>query len=445
MLSTPHGGTPNMGMSLNYLPIELLTAIFWLAIENDDAYAPARNTLPHTLLLCSVCPAWRSLLLKNPSFWLCIPVGDRENSHHLTRLCLERSKGSLIDIFMRLHGKSGYEDWPVQQELILHTSRIQSVNVSGISNEFILSLLGRVLGDRPPKALTSLLIHTQRTSDFTTNRTWDLDENVRHNAVQRKATILYDQLHTLHLNGVSIPHFEGWEERSFSGLRELVLRNEHTCYGGMPYIMTTASNLQLLEFYDSVEWMANPTTLKPVLRPGPGSKILRLHKLPSETLNEGLKWIMPDAWSTEISIETRLPHPLQIHQNLSTVTALTLDNQKGPIHVGNYVPKLLAALPNLHSLTLERFELVEPTLSGITRPHDAGEAEFPRLSVLRLYSSRVLDHDAFKSAIASHPIRRLEIRNCALGWSRDRCEPDASCPLYSWLCDQVPELYLTGP
>ncbi|CAE6530692.1 unnamed protein product [Rhizoctonia solani] len=208
--------------------------------------------------------------------------------------------------------------------------------------------------------------------------------------------------------------------------------------------MGIASNLQLLEFYDPVEWMSDTTILKPVLRLNQGFKILRLHGLPPVMLRAAIMPITPGAWESKMRIETREPEPLEAHSNWSTVTALTLDNNKGPIHVGDYLPKILATLPNVHSLTLENFELVEPTLSGLTKPHDAVD-NFPRISVLRLHHSRVCDHEAFKSVIRSHPLRRLEIRDRALEWGEiGTYEPDANSPLYSWLAEEVPELYVTG-
>ncbi|KDN34134.1 hypothetical protein RSAG8_12774, partial [Rhizoctonia solani AG-8 WAC10335] len=404
-LDTPSKCILNTNTPINLLPPELLAGVFWSVIRDGCAFGRIRKTVYYTLTLCSVCSNWRSVILSNPSFWSYIPVVDMGHSHYLTRLCLERSKESPIDILIHLHGKSGDEDWPGQQELILHASRIRSVYVSGKSCEHVLSLLGRVLGDQLPKLLTGLSIRVRFPSDVTPGGSWNSNITYWYNSIQRNTTKICDQLHTFHLDGVSISEFRGWEGSSFSGLRELVLSSEHAYYEGMSHIMTTANNLQLLEFHGPLEWTSDPTVLKPILRPGQGSKVLRLHKVPFGTLRQGIKWIVPEAWKVEMLIETRLSQPLRALQNSSTVTALSLDNNEGPIHTGHYLRKILAALPNIHSLTIERFELVESTLSGMIRRHDGAEAEFPRLSVLRLHSSRVLDHDAFKCVIASHPIR----------------------------------------
>ncbi|KAG8726265.1 hypothetical protein FRC11_000465, partial [Ceratobasidium sp. 423] len=203
----------------------------------------------------------------------------------------------------------------------MHTSRIRSVYVSVKSSEHILSLLGRLLGEQIPGSLTRLSIKIRSPSYDTPEVDRDSDITTRDKFVQKNTTKLYDQLHALHLDGMSISDFRGWEGSSFGELRELVLGSEHAYYEGMSHIMTTASNLQLLEFHDPVEWGADPTTLKPVLRPGQGSKILRLHRLPFGTLREGIKWIVPEAWETEILIETRRSPPVGVLQNRSTITA----------------------------------------------------------------------------------------------------------------------------
>ncbi|KAH7340953.1 hypothetical protein B0J17DRAFT_653488 [Rhizoctonia solani] len=447
-LDTSSGYTSSTDSSINCLPSELLTEIFWSSIRGDCTFGRIRKAVSRTLTLCSVCSDWRSMILSNPLFWSCIPVGNRAHSYHLTRLCLERSKDSPIDIVIRFRGRSCDAMWSGQQDLIMHCSRIRSIYVSATSSEDIFSLLGRILENQIPRPLTSLSINIRSSSDIISDDDRYSNETAWHKFMQKNIPELCDQLHTLHLDGVSISDFRGWEGSKFGELTELVLSSEHSYYEGMSYIMAVADNLRLLEFHGPVEWVADSTTLKPVLRPDQGVKVLRLHKLPFGTLRQGITWIVPQAgiWETEMSIETRLSQPLWVLRNSSTVTALSLDNSEGPIHTGYYMRRILKALPNLRSLTLERFELGESTLSGLTRPHDAADSEFPRFTVLRLHLSRVLDYDAFKAMIASHPIRRIEIRSCALGWSRrDTNKPDTTSPLYLWLCGRVPEIYVSGP
>ncbi|KAL5635510.1 hypothetical protein ACGC1H_004338 [Rhizoctonia solani] len=106
---------------------------------------------------------------------------------------------------------------------------------------------------------------------------------------------------------------------------------------------------------------------------------------------------------------------------------------------------VLEALPNLRALILERFKLVESVLSGITRSDD--QATFPRLSILRLHSCQVPNHDPFKSMIASHPIQNLEIWHNTFEWDGKEMsyKPSASSPLYIWLHERVPKIYVVTP
>ncbi|KAJ1309697.1 hypothetical protein OPQ81_006462 [Rhizoctonia solani] len=215
--------------------------------------------------------------------------------------------------------------------------------------------------------------------------------------------------------------------------------------------MTTARNLRLLEIFDTVEWRADPTALKPVLESGQSSKILRLHKLPSKSLLSCMNLLpITEVWETEISMEMNYYRPLKSLQNCSTIMALSLKDEKRTITHGYPVYESLKDVPKLHSLTLQNFVLSKSILSSMTRPSEEciwpPREAFPQLSVLRLHSSSVIDSDAFKSMIASHSISRLELWDSELKWDGEEMsyKTPKSSPLYLWLCKHVPEVYVAA-
>ncbi|KAJ1309713.1 hypothetical protein OPQ81_006478 [Rhizoctonia solani] len=263
-------------------------------------------------------------------------------------------------------------------------------------------------------------------------------------------TKLYDQLHTLHMGGIPLSNWWQWEGCSFSQLKELVLSRNFMNFEGTLQIVAAASNLQLLEFHELEELVADSTTLEPALKLDQGFKVLRMRQVSFEALFQELKWVVPGAWETELIVDPEsFPHDspsAPLFPNGSTVTTLSLINKTGD-YPSLVIQAILKAFPNVQTLTLDGFNLTRSILSAITRSPNVVEGQFPRLSVLRLHSSRLFDYDTFMAMVMSHPIRRLEIWHSELQWNIETraYAPVELSPLYPWLRERVPEIYIVGP
>ncbi|CAE6535040.1 unnamed protein product, partial [Rhizoctonia solani] len=168
--------------------------------------------------------------------------------------------------------------------------------------------------------------------------------------------------------------------------------------------------------------------LRPCL-PTRAPMTIRIHHPPFDMLLHFLGILpsqgIPNVLDIELALDRQsITHPgeeepmnhglillLPLLQKSHWIGSLILENTQPKVAFSGTVLRfMLEALPTLHTLTLENFELTESTLRGLTRPVDPDarpnkQPQFPALEVLRLQCSRILDSEAFKHMIASHPIR----------------------------------------
>ncbi|KAH7340875.1 hypothetical protein B0J17DRAFT_716054 [Rhizoctonia solani] len=435
------------------MPPEILAEIFQYVV--DGVYHPwnVRSSVSRLLFLCSICSCWRSVIFTKTSFWSRVPIGQDESSRRLTLLCLKHSQDSPINVVACAESQ---EPWNGEDVLDQHVHRIRSLLISTESTEsntHISSMLDLLLKNQIPPSLIHLAIEARRP-----------DESLPAIPVYHpNFTKLCGQLHTLDLKGLMI---DDWNDCSFAELRSLALGNSGLYSGMSDRFASTARHMRVMEYYsrdrwqkDEPSWPSFPTRAPMTIRIHHPSFDMFLYFLGLLPL-QGI----PNVLDIELALDRRsVTHPSE-EPSLSAGIILLLPSLRKSRAIGSLILEdtqlkpfsgtvmrfMLEALPTLHTLTLEKFELTETTLRGFTRfvdpelPPDE-RVPFPAFEVLRLYYSRILDYDAFKLMVASHPVRRLHIWGCRL----ERDENDASCQriasLRRWLCERVNEVYIIDP
>ncbi|KDN51655.1 hypothetical protein RSAG8_00201, partial [Rhizoctonia solani AG-8 WAC10335] len=260
---------------------------------------------------------------------------------------------------------------------------------------------------------------------------------------------LCNQLQILEMNNVWV----NFGSYSLGRLEKLAINY------GLPDTMdslSAAPRLRFLDIRDISSWELQERTDP---EPTHGAKVLRVRRPHPFTHWErhGLR----KGWDV---IDLHLPNNLTTGRNSeiksklecldqymrvysSKIGLLTLCNDRPEIlnQVGTMITR---DLPNLHTLTFDELELTESILSRFIPPPESLDT-FPKFHTLRLLLSDVLHLDTFRALILSHPIRRLYLWRSRLDWGDDTNDrsyrPAGPSPFYEWLCEHVPELYISMP
>ncbi|KDN51656.1 hypothetical protein RSAG8_00202, partial [Rhizoctonia solani AG-8 WAC10335] len=269
----------------------------------------------------------------------------------------------------------------------------------------------------------------------------------------RNSAQLCNQLQTLEMNNI-LADFDSY---TFARLEKLTINVNRGSFDIVNCLLPVAHRLRFLEIRDIAAWRVGERIDPEPVR---GVKVLRLRHP-----NPFCRWelegdVAPKDWDV---IDFHLPHNLTtrpkgetrrnleylipyMRANSSKITSLTLDNNRPEIL--ERINTMLQVLPNLHTLTFDNLDLTESILSLFIPPPDSSDT-FPRFHTLRLLLSSVHDVERFKTLILSHPIRRLDLWHSIPVWGDGvvggSCRPTRPSPFYEWLCERVPELYISEP
>ncbi|KAG8714995.1 hypothetical protein FRC11_006227 [Ceratobasidium sp. 423] len=263
---------------------------------------------------------------------------------------------------------------------------------------------------------------------------------------------LCNQLQTLEMNNI----WTDFNSYSFGQLERLTLDVNFGFLNTVSCLLPAAYRLRFPEVRDIATWRVRERTDPEFAH---DVKILRLRH-PHPFCRWGLQGdLEPKHWDI---IDFHLPHNLtagpkaEVRRNLeslvpymrlnsSNITLLTLRNERP--EVLERIGPMLQVLPNLHTLTFDGLKLTESILSLFVPPESLGM--FPRIRTLRLLLSDVLHLNTLKTLILSHPVQRLDMWRSTLHWddstSHRTFRPMGPSLFYEWLCEQVPELYISNP
>ncbi|KAL5635565.1 hypothetical protein ACGC1H_004387 [Rhizoctonia solani] len=445
MIKTHWTNLPNEGVApINELPAEILVKVFKHTINTAYDQWNTRSSTLLTLILCSVCSRWRNLIVGNAVFWACVPVGNGPNSGRLTELFLNRSQDSgLIDIVAFARDPNSQITWQAQTQLRSHVHRFRSLSIFVASFPLVYSLLHFALNDQVPP----FLVHLYLMARVGYNQLPELA--LASTSYQQNFVRLCSQLHILEMNNV----WFNFNSYSFGRLEKLAINY------GLPEAMdsiSTAPRLRFLDIRDISSWDPQERTDP---EPVQGAKVLRIRR--PHPFSHWERYGPRKDWDI---IDLHFPNNLTTGRNSeiksklecldqymrlysSKIGLLTLCNDRPEIlnRVGSMI---IQDLPNLHTLTFNELELTESILSRFIPPPESLET-FPKFHTLRLLLSDVCHLGTFRTLIMSHPIRCLYLWRSRLDWGNGMdirsYRPDGPSPLYEWLCEYVPELYILIP
>ncbi|KAK0245536.1 hypothetical protein EDD85DRAFT_21759 [Armillaria nabsnona] len=146
---------------INQLPDELLTLIYATGLRDltSDEHQPL------LALICSVCRHWRDVAIGASELWttICITLGQHRPA---TQAFLERSKGRLIDVYIKAPDMIDRFILPREATMITavtapHISRVRTLAM-GISQFKLYTILSDAYRSISATNLTSLSIHLSR-------------------------------------------------------------------------------------------------------------------------------------------------------------------------------------------------------------------------------------------------------------------------------------------
>ncbi|CAE6414463.1 unnamed protein product [Rhizoctonia solani] len=271
---------------------------------------------------------------------------------------------------------------------------------------------------------------------------------------------LIKQLYTLRLAGVYLrPGPYSWDNPRETSW-------DHALPTDVIKFLASDSTIQSIEIRNlkSRKGSDLPNVLPAIAR---SLKRLRLDTMDSVALYSLLNSISPGPYDMSLSIPARfalssrhnepplntsssIPRNLgSLLRKFSNITRLTLTSSMNPPSRARCenMHMLLKNLHNLHHLGLVDFRLTQQITVAMTRPYEQEPATmsnntFSMLRELRLQGTCILDYDAFKAMIFSHPVSRLCISHCKLEWDGDNptAYPTPSSPLHKWLSAVVPTI-----
>ncbi|KAL5635567.1 hypothetical protein ACGC1H_004388 [Rhizoctonia solani] len=263
---------------------------------------------------------------------------------------------------------------------------------------------------------------------------------------------LCNQLQTLEMSNLWVD----FNSYTFARLEKLILNADLGFLSVVSCLVPVAHRLRFLEVRDTA-WRVRERIDPELAR---GVKVLRLRHPYSFCRWELERDLRSKDWD---AIDFHLPHNLMagpqaearrnleclipyMRTNSSKITSLTLRNNKP--EVLERISTMLQVLPNLHTLTFDNLHLTESILSLFIPPPDSS-GPFPRFCTLRLMVSKIQHVEVFKKLVLSHPIRRLDLWRSTLDWGDGvvggSYRPTKPSPFYEWLCERVPELYISKP
>ena len=107
-----------------------------LVFDSDGRHDLGMSSRWHPSRLTGVCRYWRAITSLSPSIWTIVNFGDRyrcPNSHQsLARLCLQRSCGASLDVFLWTYIPDEVKPWAVDT-LPAHSARFRSFHAYGFA------------------------------------------------------------------------------------------------------------------------------------------------------------------------------------------------------------------------------------------------------------------------------------------------------------------------
>ncbi|QRW27486.1 hypothetical protein RhiXN_02081 [Rhizoctonia solani] len=455
------GNTRNHRLLIHSLPVELLTLIFRLLIDEETWVLPSTNLYP-AITLCAVCSYWRRIVVNNTMFWTYISIQNTAQSRKVASLGLERSQDNLVDVSVILgNGCSIY----AQEVLSLHSHRIRSLRLSSMCIGSFCGMLRSMLSNGVPKHLKHLELSIKTTPHRLRPHMVPINSILSRSFEIDQFRTLIRQLHTIHLDGISV-------RSEFYSLNSL-----HQGFWDCAFpidlatLLAPDSRVESIEIHNLVRERFGASHV--ITTNTRNLKRLSLKTVDSTALYSALSSVSPGSYDMDLSVPARfalssrhndtppipsssIPDPRStgllgsLLRKFNNITKLTLTSgittTPSQTRCEN-MRTLLKSLYNLRYLGLVKFHLTQQIVIAMTRTYElesnaTSSNTFAMLRELRLQDACILDHDAFKTMVFSHSINYLYLYHCSFKQDGDSLAsyPNSSSPLYRWLSAVVPRV-----